>query len=90
MLPWVVFLTFISAWAYIMDGIMVGATRAKEMRNSMVYSTFLGFLPFWLLFKPFLGLSSLWLGLIALNLIRGITLSKVTINQLLPKSNSSF
>jgi MATE family multidrug resistance protein len=70
-LPWMVAAPVISFWAYLYDGVFVGATRAKEMRNSMVASTFLVFLPAWLALQ-FLGNHGLWLAFMIFMASRGI------------------
>ena len=59
-LPWVVLLPIISVWSFLLDGIYVGATRAAEMRNTMIFSTFFIFLPVWYLLLP-LNNHGLWL-----------------------------
>ncbi|WP_455208221.1 MATE family efflux transporter [Kaarinaea lacus] len=58
-LPWIVVLPLISVWSFLLDGIFVGTTRAAEMRNTMLFSTFLVFLPIWYLLLPF-GNHGLW------------------------------
>ena len=70
-LPWVVVAPVIALWAYLYDGVFVGATRAKEMRNSMIASTFLVFVPAWFAFR-FLGNHGLWLAFMIFLASRGI------------------
>lgn len=59
-LPWMVFLPLLSVWAFLLDGIYIGATRAREMRNSMLISTFAVFIPVWYLLLPMAN-HGLWL-----------------------------
>jgi MATE family multidrug resistance protein len=59
-LPWIVFLPLLSVWAFLLDGIYIGATRAREMRNSMLISTFVVFIPVWYLLLPMAN-HGLWL-----------------------------
>ena len=59
-LPWMIASPVISVWAFLYDGIFVGATRAKEMRNMMLMSSLVVFLPAWYLLQPF-GNHGLWL-----------------------------
>jgi len=59
-LPWLVFSPIVSVLPFLYDGVFVGATLAREMRNIMVASTVLIFLPAWYLFQ-FLGNHGLWL-----------------------------
>lgn len=35
-LPWLVVLPLIGVWCYLLDGLFIGATRGREMRNSML------------------------------------------------------
>jgi MATE family multidrug resistance protein len=59
-LPWLVISPLISVWSYLYDGVYVGATRSKEMRNLMLISTFAVFLPAWFLLQDY-GNHGLWL-----------------------------
>lgn len=59
-LPWMVFMPLLSAWAFLLDGVYIGATRAREMRNTMLLSSLVVFLPTWYLLLP-LGNHGLWL-----------------------------
>jgi MATE family multidrug resistance protein len=70
-LPWLIVAPVIALWGYLYDGVFVGATRAKEMRNSMVASTFLVFLPAWFAFR-FLGNHGLWLAFMIFLASRGL------------------
>ena len=51
-LPWMIVSPLIAVWSFLYDGVYVGATRAREMRNIMVVSTFVVFLPAWYLLQP--------------------------------------
>lgn len=70
-LPWVVGLPIVAVWAYLYDGVFVGATRSTEMRNIMVVSAILVFLPAWYVLRPF-GNHGLWLALTIFLASRGI------------------
>lgn len=61
-LPWVVALPMVAVWAYLYDGVFVGATRSREMRDIMLISAFFVFVPAWLILRPF-GNHGLWLAL---------------------------
>ena len=61
-LPWLVGLPIVAVWSYLYDGVFVGATRAREMRDIMLISSFLVFVPAWYAFS-FLGNHGLWLAL---------------------------
>ena len=70
-LPWLVISPLISVWSFLYDGVYVGATRAREMRNIMVFSAFAIFLPAWYLLQGF-GNHGLWLAFTLFMASRGI------------------
>ena len=70
-LPWLIGLPMVAVWSYLYDGVFVGATRAREMRDIMLVSTFLVFVPAWYAFR-FLGNHGLWLALALFLASRGI------------------
>lgn len=70
-LPWMIASPIVSVWCFLYDGVYVGATRAKEMRNVMVFSTIVIFLPAWYLLQP-LGNDGLWLAFLLFMASRGI------------------
>jgi len=72
---WVVLLPVITFVAFIWDGIYVGATASKAMRNSMVIITILIFLPAYYLLEPVLGNNGLWLAMMLFMGARGVFLS---------------
>lgn len=57
---WIILIPLASAMPFIMDGIMVGATETKVMRNSMLLSTVAYFGIFYSLY-PVIGNNALWL-----------------------------
>ena len=70
-LPWMIASPLVSVWCFLYDGVYVGATRAKEMRNIMLVSTLVVFLPAWYLLQP-LGNDGLWLAFLIFMASRGI------------------
>ena len=70
-LPWMTLMPIVAAWSYLYDGVFVGATRAREMRDIMLVSTFLVFVPSWYVFR-FLDNHGLWLALALFLTSRGI------------------
>jgi MATE family multidrug resistance protein len=80
-LPYLAVLPLIAVWSYLLDGLFIGATRAREMRNGMLLTVAL-LVPFacalqgygnhglWITFVLFMLLRSLTLGLIAWRLRR--------------------
>lgn len=71
---WVVLVPFITFAAFIWDGIYVGATASKAMRNSMVIITTVIFLPAYYLLNPLLGNNGLWLAMMLFMGARGLFL----------------
>lgn len=69
-LPWIIASPLVSVWCFLYDGVYVGATRAREMRNIMVAATLLIFLPAWYLTQP-LGNDGLWLAFLLFMGARG-------------------
>lgn len=70
-LPWLVLSPIVSVWSFLYDGVFVGATRAREMRDIMVISTVVVFLPAWYALQ-FLGNHGLWLAFTLFMASRGI------------------
>lgn len=73
-LPFAAAMPLISVWCYLYDGIFLGATRTREMRNAAILTTALYVTALWT-FVPQWGNHGLWLALIAMNALRGITLA---------------
>ncbi|MEO1203617.1 MAG: MATE family efflux transporter [Pseudomonadota bacterium] len=82
-LPWLVASPLISVWSFLYDGVYVGATRAREMRDIMLVSTFLVFLPAWYVLTP-LGNDGLWLAFMLFLASRGIGMHVLYRRRLLP------
>ena len=70
-LPWLILSPLVSVWSFLYDGVYVGATRAKEMRDIMLVSTFLVFVPAWFLLQDY-GNHGLWLAFTLFMASRGI------------------
>jgi MATE family multidrug resistance protein len=70
-LPWMIISPLVAVWSFLYDGVYVGATRAREMRNIMVFSAFAIFLPAWYLLQP-LGNDGLWLAFMLFLASRGV------------------
>lgn len=73
-LPWMVLSPFLAVWAFLLDGVYIGAVRAAAMRNAMLAATFLGFLPAWYLSRP-LGNNGLWLAFMVFLAARAATMA---------------
>jgi len=79
-LPWLVLTPLVAVWPFWLDGVFIGATWSREMRNSMVMSVLLFFL-IWKLATP-LGNHGLWLSMILFFAVRGVTLGMTLRNKL--------
>jgi len=73
-LNWIIILPIISFGSYIWDGIFIGATASKSMRNSAIISSSLFFGIYYLLLST-LGNNALWLAMTLFMAARGITLT---------------
>lgn len=73
-LPWLIAMPFISLWCFLFDGIFIGLTRAKDMRDSTFIATFVGFFLVWWLTRSW-GNHALWLAMLSFMLFRGVTLA---------------
>jgi len=75
-LIWLVFLPINGVWSYLLDGVFIGATRARDMRNSMLFATAFGFFPAWYFLQD-LGNHGLWLSFHLFMILRAIVLGVV-------------
>jgi len=72
-LPWLWALPLCAVWGFLFDGVFIGATRTRDMQNTMLVSALAVFLPVWWLTTGW-GNHGLWFALIALMLARAITM----------------
>lgn len=70
-LPWLILSPLVAVWSYLYDGVFIGATLAKEMRDIMLISAFVVFIPAWFALQ-FLGNHGLWLSFMIFLASRGI------------------
>lgn len=73
-LPWVWLMPVIGVGAFMLDGVFIGATRTRDMRNMMILS-FAAYLLALLALVPWLGNHGLWAALMVSFLVRGATLA---------------
>lgn len=71
-LPYLAALPLIAVWSYLLDGLFIGATRAREMRDAMLITLLLA-LPLGWLMRP-LGNHGLWLAFLLFMSLRSATL----------------
>ena len=72
-LPWVAALPLVAVWAFMLDGIFIGATRAAELRNAMILAAAIYLAVLWLSFEP-LGNHGVWLSMLAFMTARSLIL----------------
>jgi MATE family multidrug resistance protein len=73
-LPWAAATPLVGALAFEFDGVYIGATWSREMRNWMLASVALAGIVWWIAL-PVLGNHGLWLALVVFLGARGITLA---------------
>ena len=74
-LPWLAIAPLIGIASWMFDGIFIGATLTREMRNAMLFSVAIYIAALFVLF-PIFGNHGLWGALMVLNLTRGITMGR--------------
>lgn len=72
-LPWLIVLPILAMSCFLFDGVFVGLTRAKNMRNSMILSAGVGFFGVFWVFIDWEN-NGLWLAMSCFMLMRGVTL----------------
>ncbi len=72
---WVIMIPLVSFSAFLWDGIFIGATAGKAMRNAMLISTLTIFFPSYWILSGIIGNHGLWLAFILFLGARGITMS---------------
>ena len=61
--------------AFLWDGIYIGATAAKEIRNTMVIASLIVFLPAWYFLMPIYGNHGLWIAFLLFMVARGVSMT---------------
>ena len=72
-LPWMLIAPLVGVASWMLDGVFIGATRTRDLRNMMVISVLIYGAAVWLLLGPF-GNHGLWASLMILFIARGVTL----------------
>lgn len=75
-LPWLLVMPFVSSVAFAWDGIFIGATATKALRNSMLWAV-VGFFAGYFSLKGAIGVQSLWAGYMIHLVVRTVYLSAV-------------
>jgi MATE family multidrug resistance protein len=71
---WISIIPVVSFAAFLWDGIYIGATAGKAMRNSMLISSILIFFPAYYILQRYIGNHGLWLAFILFMISRTITM----------------
>jgi MATE family multidrug resistance protein len=71
-LPYLAVLPLIAVWSYLLDGLFIGATRAREMRNGMLLTVLIMLPLAWAL--QGLGNHGLWITFLLFMAVRSLTL----------------
>lgn len=71
-LPYLALLPLLAVWSYLLDGLFIGATRAREMRDAMLLALLLTLPLAWVL-QP-LGNHGLWLSFLSFMALRSLCL----------------
>ncbi|MGP1446282.1 MAG: MATE family efflux transporter [Candidatus Limimorpha sp.] len=77
---YMVLIPLITFAAFIWDGIYIGATASKAIRNTMLLASLLVFLPAWSLLMPIYGNHGLWMAFLLFMLARGVSMSLMARN----------
>ena len=70
---WLIILPVISSFCYQFDGIFIGASQTKELRNAMIFSVF-SYLLISILLIKFLFNTGIWISLCIFMILRAVTL----------------
>ena len=74
-LPYLAALPMVAVWSYLLDGLFIGATRAREMRDGMLLALALALPLGWLL--QGMGNHGLWLAFLSFMALRGICMGLI-------------
>lgn len=77
LIPYLSLLPLVAVWSYLLDGLFIGATKAKEMRNVMLLA-FIIALPLAILLMP-LKNDGLWIAFLTFMFLRGFIMILMSI-----------
>jgi len=70
---WLIIMPLISSFCYQFDGIFIGASQTKELRNAMVFSVF-SYVVISLILADLLGNTGIWISLCLFMILRALSL----------------
>jgi len=71
-LVWLILLPLLSSFAFIWDGVYIGTTASKAMRNTLLISTFLIFIPLFYSLANYYGNHGMWIAFLIFLFARGV------------------
>jgi MATE family multidrug resistance protein len=86
---WVIVLPVVCVWAFVFDGVFIGATWVSSMRNIMLIATFLVFIPMWFAFSAW-GNHGLWLSFMLFMVARAVFMSLVYFRRMNDSKNNNY
>ena len=72
---YMILIPLITFAAFIWDGIYIGATAARDIRNTMLIASVLVFLPAWYFLMPLYGNHGLWIAFLLFMVARGVSMT---------------
>jgi multidrug resistance protein, MATE family len=72
---WSIMAPAVASICYIWDGVFIGATATVPMRNSMLLSTFIFYLPAYYLGTYLFDIHGLWIAMVLFMIVRGVLLT---------------
>ena len=74
-MPWLLLMPVVGCAAFTWDGIYIGATASKAIRNTMIISSIFVFIPSWYILMPQFGNHGLWIAFLFFMIARGAAMS---------------
>ena len=72
---YMIIIPIITFAAFIWDGIYIGATASKAIRNTMIIASIFIFLPAWYFLTPRFGNHGLWIAFLSFMIARGVSMT---------------
>ena len=72
---YMIMIPIITFAAFIWDGVYIGATASKAIRNTMIIASIFIFLPTWYILTPILGNHGLWISFLCFMVARGASMT---------------
>lgn len=70
-----VFAPIVNSICFIWDGVYMGTSNTKPLRNTMLIATFLLYVPLHIFIEPYAGIHAIWMAMILFMVARGVFLS---------------